>query len=252
MTRTIAVLPTYNERDNLPLVMRRLRAAVPELEILIVDDASPDGTGVLADQLAASDPRLRVLHRVGRGGLGSAYREGFAWALEHGADVIVEMDADGSHRPEDLPALLGALAGADLAVGSRWVAGGGTIDWPYRRRLLSRAGSAYARLALGIRQHDVTGGYRAFRADALAVLETRSMDSQGYSFQIEVLWHAAQARLRVAEVPIIFAERLSGRSKMSGRIVAEAMVRVTAWGLRDLPRRLRAIDHVPEGRRVPA
>ncbi|MEJ3405903.1 polyprenol monophosphomannose synthase [Rathayibacter sp. YIM 133350] len=238
---TLVVIPTYNERDNVLSIAARVRASVPEAHLLIVDDNSPDGTGHLADGLALDDRSVHTLHRAGKEGLGAAYRAGFRWALEHSFDVIVEMDADGSHRPEQLPRLLGALERADVAVGSRWVPGGEVVGWPFRRELLSRAGSLYARSALGLGQRDVTGGYRAYRASALLDAEFETVESQGYSFQIEMLWRCVDAGLKVKEVPITFAERERGVSKMSGRIVLEAMSRVTFWALTPLsPRRGRA------------
>ncbi|CAN5275815.1 polyprenol monophosphomannose synthase [soil metagenome] len=231
MSRSLVIIPTYNERENLRNIVTRVHDAVAHAQVLVVDDASPDGTGELADVLAAGDPRIHVLHRAGKAGLGAAYRAGFAWGLERDYDVLVEMDADGSHDPAHLPALLAALTDSDVALGSRWIAGGGTVGWPLRRRLLSQGGSAYARFILGLKQRDVTGGFRAYRASALRDIDPATVDSQGYSFQIELLWRAAKAGLRIAEVPITFVERVHGASKMSGAIVAEAMMRVTRWGL---------------------
>ncbi|HWH26790.1 MAG TPA: glycosyltransferase family 2 protein [Pseudolysinimonas sp.] len=230
MNRAVVIVPTFNEVENLVDIVARVHAAVPSAHVLVVDDASPDGTGLLAEQLAAGDPRIHVLHRAGKAGLGAAYRAGFAWSLERDYEQIVEMDADGSHDPAHLPALLGALSDADLALGSRWVAGGGTVGWPWHRRILSRGGSAYARLVLGLSQRDVTGGFRAYRAEALRRIDPAMLSSQGYSFQIELLWRASMAGLRIAEVPITFVERVNGASKMSGAIVVEAMARVTKWG----------------------
>lgn len=240
----IVVIPTYNERENLPAIVQRVRDSVPTAHVLVVDDGSPDGTGDLADAIAARDGAVHVLHRTEKQGLGAAYRAGFAWALAAGHDVVVEMDADGSHRPEELPALLGALTDADVAVGSRWVPGGRVVDWPFRRELLSRAGSLYARLALGLGQRDVTGGYRAYRSSALAAAEYDTVESQGYCFQIEMLWRCVDAGLRVAEVPITFAEREHGTSKMSGRIVLEAMVRVSVWAITPRSPRRRSAGEV--------
>lgn len=231
MTGTLIVIPTYNERDNVSPIIERAHRAEPEADVLVVDDNSPDGTGDLADRLAASDLRIHVLHRAGKEGLGAAYRAGFAWGLARDYDRLVEMDADGSHDPAHLPALLAALDDFDAALGSRWVPGGRTVGWPLRRRLLSRAGSAYARLMLGLRQRDVTGGYRAYRAEALRAIEPATITSRGYSFQIEMLWRAVSRGMRVTEVPITFAERVHGTSKMSGAIAAEAMRKVTVWGL---------------------
>jgi len=245
MNGAIVIMPTYNERENLEAILDRLRAAVAGIHVLVVDDGSPDGTGEVADGIAAQDRTVAVLHRPSKDGLGAAYRAGFSWALDRGFDVIVEMDADGSHRPEDLPRLLAALEHADLAVGSRWVAGGEIVGWPLYRRIISFGGSSYARFVLGVRQRDVTGGFRAFRASALERIRPGELQSQGYSFQVELLWKAAQLRLRIVEVPITFADRELGRSKMSGRIVLEAMARVTAWGWAALPERLRGRLDVP-------
>ncbi|GAA1990046.1 glycosyltransferase family 2 protein [Microbacterium pumilum] len=231
MIRTLIVIPTYNEVGNLPGILHRVHNATGETDVLIVDDSSPDGTGALADQLASVDPRIHVLHRAQKDGLGGAYRAGFAWGLARDYDRLVEMDADGSHDPAHLPALLEALDDADVAVGSRWIDGGRAEGWPLHRRLLSRGGSAYARLMLGITQRDVTGGFRAYRADALREIDPTHLVSQGYSFQIEMLWRAANAGHRIIEVPITFVERLHGTSKMSSTIVTEALARVTRWGL---------------------
>jgi dolichol-phosphate mannosyltransferase len=224
-------IPTYQEAENIAAIVGRALAAVPEAHVLVADDASPDGTGDIADLLAVGDDRVHVLHRPGKQGLGAAYRAAFAWGLAAGYDVLVEMDADGSHRPEQLPALLAALDEADVAIGSRWVPGGVVEGWPLSRRLISRAGSLYARLALGIPQRDATSGFRAYRADALRMIGTESVRSEGYGFQIEMLWDAVRAGLVVAEVPIVFADRTRGDSKMSLRIVIEALWRVTGWGL---------------------
>ncbi|MFK3672512.1 polyprenol monophosphomannose synthase [Leifsonia aquatica] len=243
--RTIVIIPTYNERENVGPIVGRVRASVPSAEVLVVDDNSPDGTGEIADALAATDANVHVLHRAGKDGLGAAYREGMRWALDAGYDRIVEMDADGSHRPEELSRLLDALrgsepgTGADLVLGSRWVPGGGVVNWPARRRLLSRGGSAYSRIALGVPVRDVTGGYRAFTADALGRIHFADVESQGYCFQIDMLRRAYRAGLSVAEVPITFVEREHGASKMTGGIVAEAMLRVTGWGITGLPARFR-------------
>jgi dolichol-phosphate mannosyltransferase len=238
--KTVVIVPTYNERENLPGIVTRLRSAAPDATVLVVDDDSPDGTGALAERLAAADPFVRVLHRPAKEGLGAAYRDGFRWALVAGFELVIEMDADGSHQPEQLYRLTAAIeAGADVALGSRWIPRGGVENWPARRRLLSRAGSAYARLALGLRVRDVTGGYRAFTADALRRIRFVDAQSQGYCFQIDMLWRAVTAGLRVDEVPITFVERVHGSSKMTADIVLEAMLRVTAWGIGSLPSRLR-------------
>ena len=229
---TIVVLPTYNERENLVDTIERIHASVPAARVLVVDDNSPDGTGLLADRLALADPRVQVLHRAEKAGLGAAYLEGFAWALAQGFEIIVECDADGSHHPEELPRLLDALAENDLAIGSRWVDGGTVVDWPRSRELLSRGGSAYARFLLRLPQRDVTGGYRAFHARDLRAIDLDNITSLGYCFQIEMLWRAHRAGLRIIEVPITFTERRYGVSKMRGMIVLEAMARVTSWGVR--------------------
>jgi len=243
--RTLVIIPTYDERENVGSIVGRVRASVPDADVLIVDDNSPDGTGELADALAATDASVHVLHRTGKDGLGAAYRAGMQWALDAGYEVVVEMDADGSHQPEQLPRLLEAVrspelpTGADVVLGSRWVDGGGVVNWPARRRLISRGGSTYSRLALGLPVRDVTGGYRAFTADALQRLHFERTESQGYCFQIDMTRRAYDAGLRIVEVPITFVERERGASKMGGGIVVEAMLRVTLWGLTGLPRRLR-------------
>jgi dolichol-phosphate mannosyltransferase len=226
------VIPTYNELANLEDIVTRVRAAVPAADILVVDDNSPDGTGELADKLAADDDHIRVLHRAGKGGLGAAYVAGFGWALERGYGTLVEMDADGSHDPADLPRLLAALEDADLVVGSRWVPGGVVVNWPKSREILSRGGNAYTRLMLGISVHDATGGYRAYRAGTLRAIDLPQVQSQGYCFQIDLTLRTARAGLVIREVPITFTERTRGASKMSRAIVAEALWRVTQWGLR--------------------
>jgi dolichol-phosphate mannosyltransferase len=246
MTRPLVVIPTYNERANLAGIVARLRAAVPEASVLVVDDASPDGTGALADRLAAADPAIQVMHRPGKNGLGAAYLDAFAWALERDFDPIVQLDADGSHLPEQLPSLLDALsvpdaAGRtpDLVIGSRWVPGGSIVNWPRYREVLSRSGSAYARWILQLPVRDVTAGYRAFRAAALRDLHLDLVHTLGYGFQVDMLWHAHEAGLVAAEVPVTFVERELGDSKMSLGIVLEAMVRVTAWGVGSWFRRRR-------------
>ena len=238
----LVVVPTYDERENLEPIVARVRASVPGAHLLVADDNSPDGTGDLADKLAETDDHVHVLHRRGKEGLGAAYLAGFGWALERDYQVVVEMDADGSHQPEQLPDLLRRLAaGADLVLGSRWVPGGRVVNWPLHRKLISRGGTTYARLALGVRIHDVTGGYRAFRASALRELDLNDVASQGYCFQIDLAWRAVQRGLRVAEVPITFVERERGQSKMSGAIVRESLTLVTAWGLRHRLAQLRVL-----------
>ncbi|MCX8528071.1 MAG: polyprenol monophosphomannose synthase [Candidatus Nanopelagicales bacterium] len=238
--KILVIIPTYNEREALPLIVSRVRASVPAADILVADDNSPDGTGVIADQLAAHDDQIKVMHRLGKEGLGAAYLAGFAWALQEGYDVVCEMDADGSHQPEQLPRLLEALHTSDLVLGSRWVAGGATENWPKSRQLISRGGSMYTRMMLGVPLRDVTGGYRAFRADTLRALDLHEVASQGYCFQIDLAWRALQRGLRVTEVPITFVERTVGSSKMSRKIVVEALWRVTTWGVDDKVTRARS------------
>lgn len=232
--RILTIIPTYNELDSLPKTLGRLRAAVPASDVLVADDNSPDGTGALADRIAAEDPQVHVMHRRGKEGLGAAYIAGFRWALERDYDVIVEMDADGSHQPEQLPALLSAVEdGADLVIGSRWVRGGSVVNWPFYRQLISRTGSTYARLMLGLGLRDITAGYRAFRRTTLEKLDFDSIESKGYGFQVDLAWRVAKMGLSVVEVPVTFVERELGSSKMSGNIVVEAMVNVTKWGLKE-------------------
>jgi dolichol-phosphate mannosyltransferase len=231
--RVLVIIPTYNERENLPLIVKRLRAAVPAAHVLVVDDASPDGTGDLADQHAANDPSVQVLHRPAKAGLGAAYLDGFRWGIEQGYDVLVEMDADGSHRPEQLDSLLQRIDnGADVVLGSRYVAGGSVHNWPKHREAISRGGNFYVRVALGIPLRDATGGYRAYRGTALEKIGLDHVQSQGYCFQVDMAWRAVQAGLRVDEVPISFVERELGASKMSQAIVLEAFWRVAQWGTR--------------------
>jgi dolichol-phosphate mannosyltransferase len=228
--RVVVIVPTYNERENLPLILDRIFAAVGGVDVLVVDDGSPDGTGGIADQRAAADGRVHVMHRTAKNGLGAAYLAGFDWALSRGYDVIVEMDADGSHAPEQLLRLLGAVAHADLVIGSRYVPGGSVVNWPASRQLLSRGANLYARLALGSKVHDMTAGYRAYRADTLRALRLSDVASQGYCFQVDLAWRTIRAGLRVAEVPITFTEREIGTSKMSGSIMTEAFTSIARWG----------------------
>jgi len=230
--RVLVIIPTYDELENLPLILGRLRAAVPQAHVLVADDNSPDGTGDLADQIAVADSHVHVMHRAGKQGLGAAYLAGFAWGLQEGYDVLVEMDADGSHPPEQLPDLLERIAaGADLVLGSRWVPGGRVVNWPRSREFISRGGSLYSRLALGLQLRDVTGGYRAFRSTALEKMELGDVASQGYCFQVDLAFTAVRKGLRVDEVPITFVEREHGISKMSRSILVEALWRVTRWGI---------------------
>ena len=242
--RVLVVVPTYNEAENVETILRRLTASVPGAHALVVDDGSPDGTGDLVAAMASADERIHLMRRTTKSGLGPAYVAGFRWAREHGYDVVVEMDADGSHAPEQLPDLLAALGDADLALGSRYVAGGNVTDWPLHRLILSKAGNRYTRWALRLPLSDATGGYRAARAELIDSLPFDDVASEGYCFQVDWAWRAVRAGARVTEVPITFAERALGRSKMSSWIVGEALVRVTAWGIRDrladwLPGRVR-------------
>ncbi len=229
--RVVVVIPTYNERDNLRPITARVRSAVPGAEVLVVDDNSPDGTGHIADELASGDEQIHVLHRSAKAGLGAAYIAGFQWALDHGFDAMVEMDADGSHQPEELPKLLQALDDADAVIGSRWVPGGRVTNWPKSREFLSRGANTYARLMLRLPLHDATAGFRVYRATTLRKIGLDNVESQGYCFQIDLSLRAIQAGLKVAEVPITFVDRSHGTSKMSNAVVREALWRVTQWGL---------------------
>ena len=238
--RVLVIVPTYNEKENLPLIVGRIRAATPEVHILVADDNSPDGTGAIADGLVAADDHVHVMHRKGKEGLGAAYLAGFAWALDNSYDVVVEMDADGSHQPEELHRLLSGLQDADLVLGSRYVPGGQVRNWPKSREILSRGGNTYTRIMLGIPLRDATGGYRAFRASALRALQLDQVASQGYCFQVDLAWRASQMGLRVKEVPITFVEREIGASKMSRHIVVEALWRVTQWGTKSRYEKIKA------------
>ena len=238
MRRTLVVVPTYQEAENLELLVTRLQASRPDADVLVVDDASPDGTGEIADRLAAADDRVHVIHRTRKDGLGAAYRAGFAWGLERDYEFFVEMDADGSHQPEELAGLLAAADGADLVIGSRRVDGGSVLNWPWYRRLISRAGTTYARVLLGLPVHDATAGYRVLRRSTLEQLDLDHVASEGYCFQIDVTRRVHALGLSIVEVPVTFVERERGHSKMSGAIVREALWRVTFWGLaRLVPRR---------------
>ncbi|ATE54811.1 polyprenol monophosphomannose synthase [Actinosynnema pretiosum] len=228
----LVVIPTYNERDNIGKIVKRLHAALPDVHALVVDDGSPDGTGEIADAMAAADERVHVLHRTEKAGLGAAYVAGFGWGLDRGYAVLVEMDADGSHAPEDLPRMLAALPDADLVIGSRYTPGGAVVNWPKKREFFSRGANLYAQLALGARIKDITAGFRAYRAEVLRNLKLHNVASAGYCFQIDLAWRTVERGYRVVEVPITFTDREIGQSKMSGDVVREALVRVTKWGLR--------------------
>ena len=239
--RTLVIIPTYNEVENLPLILGRVRKSRPDAHVLIVDDGSPDGTGELADELCAADRKhVYVMHRTAKDGLGAAYLAAFAWGLERGYSVLVEMDADGSHAPEQLYRLLDAIDnGADLAIGSRYVEGGTVRNWPARRLVLSKTANTYARLLLGVGIHDITAGYRAYRRGVLEKLGLDAVDSKGYCFQVDLTWRAVNEGFTITEVPITFTERELGVSKMSGSNIREAMVKVARWGIGGRVNRLR-------------
>jgi dolichol-phosphate mannosyltransferase len=245
--RVVVIIPTYDERDSIPGALERLAEHVPAADILVVDDGSPDGTGdlvekIAADETAAGSPRqIHVLHRTGKLGLGTAYVQGFGWALAHGYDTVVEMDADGSHRAEDLPLLLARSGDGELVIGSRWVRGGRVVNWPKHREVLSRGANLYARVLLGFGVHDGTAGFRAYDAQLLRRLPLDEVASHGYGFQIDMTWRAHQAGATIVEVPIVFVERVAGVSKMSGGIIGEAMVSVARWGLAHRARQLRSL-----------
>ncbi len=238
LRRVAVLIPTYNERETLPEVVRRLREVVPSADVVVLDDNSPDGTGAVADALAAGDAQVHVLHRAGKEGLGAAYLAGFRWALAEGYDALVEMDADGSHRPEHLPDLLRAAADADVVIGSRWVRGGSVVNWPLHRKALSLGGNIYVKVLLGMPVNDATAGYRLYRADALPAMGLRDVASQGYCFQTDLTWRAVKAGLTVVEVPITFVERELGTSKMSRDIVVESLRLITSWGVRHRARQV--------------
>lgn len=227
---TLLIIPTYNEKENLPLLVKAIHQVVPHVHILVVDDNSPDGTGELADQLSAQDQRIHVMHRSGKLGLGTAYVAGFKFALERGYQLIQQMDCDFSHQPEALPHFFKAIQEADLVLGSRWVKGGGTKNWPWYRKVISRGGSFYARTILGVKIRDLTGGFKCFRREVLESINLDGIQSEGYSFQIEMTWRTLQQGYRVMEIPILFVEREMGYSKMNKRIVWEA-IRM-CWKLR--------------------
>jgi glycosyltransferase involved in cell wall biosynthesis len=237
--KALVVIPTYNEAGSVVRVIDQVLVADPRVDLLIVDDGSPDGTAKLVAERAEGEPRVHLLERSAKQGLGAAYRAGFAWGLEQGYEALVEMDADLSHPPERLPALLDGLARADLVIGSRYVRGGRTVNWSRLREAISRGGNAYVRLALGVPVHDCTAGYRAYRRQVLEALPVSAVHSNGYCFQVEMAHRAWQEGFQVVEVPITFTERATGVSKMSKRIVAEALWRVAVWALTGGRRRAR-------------
>jgi dolichol-phosphate mannosyltransferase len=229
--RVVIVMPTYNERQNMEIIAGRIREAVPDADLLVVDDNSPDGTGDLADKLAEKDPHVQVMHRTEKAGLGRAYVAGFTWALESGYDLIVEMDADGSHRPEDLPRLLATSDQADAVIGSRYVPGGTVVNWPKSREFLSKGANIYNRIMLGVRVKDATGGFRVYRAATLRKIDLNGIESAGYCFQIDMTLRVLQGGMEIKEVPITFVERERGASKMSNSVIIEAFTRVARWGI---------------------
>ncbi len=242
--RVLIVVPTYDERANIDTVVTRTLAN-PGVELLVVDDGSPDGTGARADELAADEPRLRVVHRPKKAGLGPAYRHGLGIGMDEGYDLLVEMDADLSHDPSVIPTLIEMAADADLVIGSRYVPGGGVVNWPWHRRVLSSGGNIYVRLMTGLPVRDATSGFRAFRREVLEEIDVRALRSDGYSFQLETALQTWRAGFRIAEAPIVFVERVAGTSKISRAIVFEAMARVVFWAVRCLPTRLRPIPANP-------
>jgi dolichol-phosphate mannosyltransferase len=250
--RALIVIPTYNEAESIAGLTEQVLAAHEGVEALVVDDGSPDGTAGIVEKAMATEPRLHLLERSAKEGLGAAYRTGFRWGLERGYDALVEIDADFSHPPDRLPALLGALGTADVAIGSRYVPGGRTVGWSPVRKAISRLGNAYVRFAIGLPVHDATAGFRAYRAEVLRALAVESSESNGYCFQIEMAHRAWQEGFRIVEVPITFTERVTGTSKMHRRIVLEALVRVTAWALTGGRRRFRVRHELSVARPGPA
>jgi dolichol-phosphate mannosyltransferase len=226
----LVCLPTYDEKDNVVPITEAILAATPDVDVLIIDDNSPDGTGQLADAIAAREPRVKVLHRTGKEGLGKAYLAGFDWALRQGYELILEMDADFSHDPKYLPGMLEAARGADLVLGSRNIPGGGTVNWGVGRKIISRGGSLYARTILGIPVRDLTGGFKCFHRKVLESIELSTVECSGYAFQIELTFRTLRKGFRVVEIPIVFVDRRVGQSKMSKRIVLEALGKV--WSIR--------------------
>ena len=243
LRRVAVLIPTYNERDTLPLTVSGVRRVVPDADVVVLDDSSPDGTGDVADRLAADDDRVHVIHRAEKEGLGAAYLAGFRWALDAGYDAVVEMDADGSHAPEHLPALLAAAAEADAVIGSRWVPGGKVVNWPLHRRALSVGGNLYVKALLGMPVNDATAGFRVYRADALRTMGLDDVASQGYCFQTDLTWRAVRSGLTVVEVPITFVERTLGDSKMDRDVMTESLRLISGWGIRHRVGQVRALLH---------
>ncbi len=240
--RVLTIIPTYNEIETLESIVKRVRSAVPDVDILIADDNSPDGTGKLADEIAEHDSQVFVLHRPGKQGLGAAYLAGFAWGKERGYDVLIELDADGSHQPEQLPRMLRAIErGADAVIGSRWVPGGEVKNWPASRKVLSKAGSFVSRFFLGLNLKDITAGMRAYKAEILTDELLGSIESVGYGFQIDMTFQIALAGHKIVEVPVTFIDRELGESKMSGNIIVEALLNVVKWGLKARAKKLASL-----------
>lgn len=235
--KTLVMMPTFNEIETLEASIGRLFEFNPEVDLLVIDDNSPDGTGVLANRLAESDERIHVLHRSGKAGLGKAYLAGYDYGIRHGYDLLVQMDADGSHRPQDLPAMLEASENYDLVIGSRWIIGGAVSNWPWYRQGISQFGNWYAGLMLGLGIRDVTAGYRVYRSTLIAKLNLSKVQAQGYGFQVEMTLRSSQVHAKICEVPILFVERENGRSKMTMEIVIEAFLLATKWGIARIFRR---------------
>lgn len=252
LVRMVMVVPTYNEADNLGWIVERTLAAVPEAHVLVVDDSSPDGTGKIAEEIASRERRVDVVHRTEKAGLGAAYLDGFSVALDRDFDVIGEMDADGSHQPEQLHRLLDALVDADLVIGSRYVPGGTVVNWSLFRKALSVGGNGYARAMLGLPVRDVTAGFRLFRAATLRTLDLHGVESVGYCFQADLTLRTVRAGLTVREVPIDFLERERGESKMNRAVAIESLRRITTWGLRERRARLRSVLQRPRRERSPS
>ncbi|WCC80897.1 polyprenol monophosphomannose synthase [Cutibacterium equinum] len=244
LDKVLVIIPTYNEAENVETIVARTRRANPKVDVLVADDNSPDGTGEIADRLASADDHVHVMHRKGKEGLGAAYLAGFHWGLGRGYDVLVEMDADGSHQPEQLPLLLEALKHADMVKGSRYVKGGSVVNWPMHRKLISRGGGMWTRMCLGIGVKDPTGGFNAFRANTLRTIGLDEVASAGYCFQLDMTWRTLKKGLTVAEVPIEFIEREYGHSKMSKDIVVEALLRTTLWGVDYRSGQLKELGHL--------
>ncbi|MGA0130753.1 MAG: polyprenol monophosphomannose synthase [Candidatus Nanopelagicales bacterium] len=231
-SKTLIIIPTYQESENIISILERVQAANPEANVLVVDDSSPDGTGQIVERLMKSNPKIRLLTNSVKGGLGKAYVKGFKWGLSKDFDIFVEMDADGSHAPEQLPSILKNLDECDVSLGSRWVPGGRIENWPISRQILSKGGNLYTRLMLGFKVKDATGGYRAYKREVLETIDLDSIESQGYCFQVDMVRRSLAFGFKVCETPIVFTEREAGNSKMSRQIVIEAFTRIGFWGLK--------------------